>query len=41
MKVNPEVFDCNLRGRNLLYRQTNDSLQFAIQLFQRAIEMEF
>jgi len=38
--LNPEAFDCNLRGRNFLYRRTKNSLQFAIQLFQRAIELD-
>lgn len=38
--LNPEAFDCNLRARNFLYRRTKNSLQFAIQLFQRAIELD-
>src|ERR1051325_4121589 len=38
--LNPEAFDCNLRARNFLYRRTKASLQFAIQLFQRAIELD-
>ncbi|HUN64937.1 MAG TPA: protein kinase [Bacteroidota bacterium] len=38
--LNPEAFDCNLRARNFLYRRTKNSLQFAIQLFLRAIELD-
>jgi len=38
--LNPEAFDCNLRARNFLYRRTKNSLQFALQLFQRAIELD-
>jgi serine/threonine protein kinase/tetratricopeptide (TPR) repeat protein len=38
--VNAEAFDCNLRARNFLYRYTKNSVQFAIQLFQRAIELD-
>ncbi len=38
--LNPEAFDCNLRARNFLYRRTKNSLQFSIQLFQRAIELD-
>ncbi|MFN0159240.1 MAG: protein kinase domain-containing protein [Bacteroidota bacterium] len=38
--VNPEAFDCYLRAREFLYRRTKSSLQFAIQLFQRAIELD-
>lgn len=36
----PEAFDCNLRARKFLYQRTKNSLQFAIQLFQRAIELD-
>jgi serine/threonine protein kinase/Tfp pilus assembly protein PilF len=38
--VNAEAFDCYLRARDFLYRRTKNSLQFAIQLFQRAIEID-
>jgi serine/threonine protein kinase/Tfp pilus assembly protein PilF len=38
--VHPEAFDCYLRAREFLYRRTKSSLQFAIQLFQRAIELD-
>ncbi len=38
--LNPEAFDCNLRARDFLYRQTKNSVQFAIQLFQKAIELD-
>jgi serine/threonine protein kinase/Tfp pilus assembly protein PilF len=38
--VYPEAFDCYLRAREFLYRRTKSSLQFAIQLFQRAIELD-
>jgi TolB-like protein/tetratricopeptide (TPR) repeat protein len=35
-----EAFDCCLRARDFLYRRTKNSLQFAIQLFQKAIELD-
>jgi serine/threonine protein kinase/Flp pilus assembly protein TadD len=35
-----EAFDCYLRARDFLYRRTKSSLQYAIQLFQRAIELD-
>jgi tetratricopeptide (TPR) repeat protein len=38
--VDPEAFDCNLRARNFLYRRTRNDVQFAIQLFQKAIELD-
>ncbi len=38
--LNPEAFDCYLRGRDFLYRRTKNSVQFAIQLFQKAIEID-
>jgi TolB-like protein/Flp pilus assembly protein TadD len=38
--VNAEAFDCYLRARDFLYRRTKNSLQFAIQLFQKAIEID-
>ncbi|MDH4070997.1 MAG: protein kinase [Ignavibacteria bacterium] len=37
---NPEAFDCNLRARGFLYRRTKNAVQFAIQLFQQAIELD-
>ncbi|MFN0159255.1 MAG: protein kinase domain-containing protein [Bacteroidota bacterium] len=36
----PEAFDCYLRARDFLYRLTKNNVQFAIQLFQRAIELD-
>jgi serine/threonine protein kinase len=38
--LNAEAFDCNLRARDFLYRFTKNSVQFAVQLFQRAIELD-
>jgi serine/threonine protein kinase/tetratricopeptide (TPR) repeat protein len=38
--VDPEAFDCNLRARNFLYRRTRNDVQIAIQLFQKAIELD-
>src|SRR3972149_633482 len=38
--LNPEAFDCYLRARDFLYRRTKNSVQFAIQLFQQAIEFD-
>jgi len=38
--VNAEAFDCNLRARDFLYRYTKNGIQFAIQLFQKAIELD-
>jgi adenylate cyclase len=38
--VNAEAFDCYLRARDFLYRRTKNSVQFAIQLFQKAIEID-
>jgi serine/threonine protein kinase/Flp pilus assembly protein TadD len=37
---NTEAFDCYLRAREFLYRRTKSSVQFAIQLFQRAIQLD-
>jgi len=37
---NPEAYDCYLRARNFLYRLTRTNLQFAVQLFQRAIDID-
>jgi tetratricopeptide (TPR) repeat protein len=38
--VNAEAFDCYLRARDFLYRRTKNGVQFAIQLFQKAIELD-
>jgi len=38
--VNPDAFDCYLRARNFLYRRTKNGVQFAIQLFKEAIELD-
>jgi serine/threonine protein kinase/Flp pilus assembly protein TadD len=38
--LNAEAFDYNLRGRNFLYRLTKNNVEFAIQLFQKAIELD-
>jgi serine/threonine protein kinase/Flp pilus assembly protein TadD len=38
--LNADAFDCNLRARNHLYRRTKNNLEFAIQLFQKAIEFD-
>jgi serine/threonine protein kinase/Tfp pilus assembly protein PilF len=38
--LNPEAFDLYLRARDFLYRITRNSIQFAIQLFQKAIELD-
>jgi tetratricopeptide (TPR) repeat protein len=38
--LNADAFDCNLRARDFLYRRTKKSVQFAIQLFQKAIELD-
>ena len=38
--LDPEAFDCNLRARNFLYRRTKQSVQFAIQLFQKATQLD-
>jgi serine/threonine protein kinase/Tfp pilus assembly protein PilF len=38
--LNPEAFDCYLRARDFLYRRSKNSVQFAIQLFQKAIEFD-
>jgi TolB-like protein/tetratricopeptide (TPR) repeat protein len=38
--LNAEAFDCNLRARDFLYRFTKNGVQFAIQLFQKAIELD-
>ncbi|HTK82607.1 MAG TPA: protein kinase [Bacteroidota bacterium] len=38
--LNAEAFDCNLRARNFLYRRTKNTINFAIQLFKKAIELD-
>ncbi len=38
--TNAEAFDCNLRARDFLYRLTKNNIQFAVQLFNRAIELD-
>ena len=38
--VNPEAFDCYLRARDFLNRRTKNTINFAIQLFQKAIEFD-
>ncbi|MCB9058614.1 MAG: protein kinase [Calditrichae bacterium] len=38
--VNPEAFDCYLRARNYLYQRTKNGIQFAIQLFKQAIQLD-
>lgn len=38
--VNAEAFDYYLRARNLLYRHTKNDIRSAIQLFQKAIELD-
>ncbi len=38
--LNTDAFDCYLRGRNFLYRLTKNNVQVAIQLFQKAIELD-
>ena len=38
--INPEAFDLYLRGRDSLYRRTQKSMLQAIQLFEKAIELD-
>jgi serine/threonine protein kinase/tetratricopeptide (TPR) repeat protein len=38
--LSPEAFDCYLRARKFLYQYSKNSVQFAIQLFQKAIELD-
>jgi non-specific serine/threonine protein kinase len=38
--LNPEAFDCYLRARNFLYHRTKKSMHFAVQLFQKAIDLD-
>jgi adenylate cyclase len=37
---NTEAFDLNLRARDFLYKMTKNNVQFAIQLFTKAIELD-
>src|ERR1041384_3343603 len=37
---NPDAFDLYMRARNALYRRTKTDINSAIQLFQRAIELD-
>jgi len=38
--LNAEAFDCYLRARDHLYRRTKNNVEFAIQLFQKTIELD-
>jgi adenylate cyclase len=38
--LNPEAFDYCLRARDFLYRRTKNNILFAMQLFQKAIELD-
>jgi serine/threonine protein kinase len=38
--LNAEAFDCNLRARDSLYRLTESNVKLAIQLFQKAIDLD-
>src|SRR3989304_10498496 len=38
--VNAEAFDCYLRARDFLYQRSKKSMMFALQLFQKAIELD-
>jgi len=38
--LNAEAFDCYLRGRNFLLNRTKNNLDFAILLFQKAVELD-
>ncbi len=38
--LNPEAFDCYLKGRNLLSSRTKSNLDFAILLFEKAVELD-
>ncbi len=39
--VNAEAFDCYLKGRNLLSSRTKSNLDFAILLFEKAVELDY
>jgi serine/threonine protein kinase/tetratricopeptide (TPR) repeat protein len=38
--LNAEAFDCYLRGRNFLLNRTKNNLDFAILLFEKAVELD-
>ena len=38
--VNADAFDCYLRGRDFLYRRSKNSVNFSIELFLKAIELD-
>jgi len=38
--LNAQAFDCYLRARDFLSRRTRNSVQFAIELFEKAIELD-
>jgi serine/threonine protein kinase/Flp pilus assembly protein TadD len=38
--INAEAFDCYLRARDFLYQRSKKSMLFAVQLFQKAIELD-
>jgi non-specific serine/threonine protein kinase len=38
--VNAEAFDCYLRARDFLYQRSKKSMHFALQLFQKAIDLD-
>ena len=38
--MNADAFDCYLRARDHLYRRTKKNVEFAIQLFQKTIELD-
>ncbi|NUN71183.1 MAG: protein kinase [Bacteroidetes bacterium] len=38
--LNTEAYDCYLRARNFLYNRSKNGIQFAIQLFQKAIDLD-
>jgi serine/threonine protein kinase/Flp pilus assembly protein TadD len=38
--LNADAFDCYLRARDHLYRRTKKNVEFAIQLFQKTIELD-
>ncbi len=38
--INPEAFDLYLRGRDSLYRRTQKNMLYAIQLFQKALDLD-
>jgi len=38
--INAEAFDCYLRARNFLYQRSKKSMHAALQLFQKAIDLD-